>query len=246
MVKISDMKNIFWVLLFLLISSNVKSQVDSSFTLKCNGECKYSDNNKTYQPYNQFLFELETDAEFGEFNWVKSTGRKLYLRLSIMPRCFFKQSEIIYEYLLDDSVFSIEKTGLIDDKREVWIHPPRSVIYEVQYSFYYNIKFKKEKWRGGKFQMTHFNPYDSTRSWVIGKEKYSVANDTSILFNNKEVVCRKVAIASTYYGKSSNSYMLFNEKYGFMYIDARFVNGRFYTLKLVDYIADYCNNDTLK
>lgn len=240
-----NVASLFTVIGLCLLSTNhLQAQVDSSFVPKCSGSCKHSENNSTYLPYNQFVYALHTNADLGEFNGVKEEAdHKLFVRLNILPDCYFKQTRVLYQYLVNDSVFLTEETGVIDTEKEVWLQTPRALIKEVRFSFLYEINFKKDRWKGGQLQRTNRHPYDSTRKWVIGREFYQISGDTVISFNTELVTCQKIEITSEYYGKTSQSYMLFHKTYGFMVVDAHFVNGTFYRLNLVGYDSNYCINE---
>jgi len=231
-----------FILLALFSASYVQSQVDSNYILKCSGACKHSTDNATYLPYNQFLYAFQTDADLGEFNWIKDQpAGSTFIRLSIQPDCWLNMTRILWEYMVHDSIIAAEVTGIIDNKKEIWLLPPRSLIDEVFYSFYYHVYHKKQSWSSGQLKRTNHNPYDSTKKWVKGRDSFTVTGDTTVLFNNESVTCRNIQITSKYHGKTCQSYMLFHETYGVMVVDAHFVNGKSYSLHLVDYDPNYCS-----
>lgn len=230
---------------FSLLFLNAFSQTDSSFIPTCdtNNPCKTTLKNTVYKPFNQFSYVMNTDVDL-KFNLGEVLDReKIDVRLSITNECMVKkQTKIIYEYFKGDSVVLVEETSITDDKKQIWHKGPKSIFkqYLADYSFFYILKPHKKKWNSGCFMRTNDNPFTPEDKWVITKVKYEMTGDTLFSFKGENLNCQKIDVTTKYKKQEYKSYMLFHEKYGFVYVFTRFVNNKYYTLQLVDFVENYC------
>lgn len=207
--------------------------------------CSYNDDNLIYQTFNEFTYLLRTTVEPKDFNLdahpypLEKFQEPIVLRLKILPGCYIDQTAVKYEYLIGDSIFNFETTGLVEDRKGIWIHPPRSLIAEATFSPYFEYRFEQKKWRSG-FIISNENTKISDKKLLWAKNKTTVAKDTLVRFKDEEIMCKLMIISTKHRGKTYHSTMLFNEKIGFVYIDVHFINGKQLSLELINMEPNFC------
>jgi hypothetical protein len=241
-------KKVLLTLLFLAIfSESIFCQHYPISDPECDSAlfCRYNHDNLIYLPHKEFTYSFRTTVEPDNF---RSNGKPyplhlfqeaIVLKMKILPECYFDQTMIKFEYLVHDSVFIEETTGLIEDKKSVWIHPPRILIAEISLSPFLEYKFDKRKWRtGALFSNRNLNISDKRTIWA--KNKHSVVEDTIFRFRDEVINCKKIKIETKHRRKIIYSTMLFNEMYGFVLVDVQFINGKNYSLELIGIEPNYC------
>ncbi len=209
--------------------------------------CSYNSDNSIYQAYKEYTFLLQTSVDPKDYSYYKDPypldkfQGPIILKLKILPGCFYDQTMVRYEYLLNDSLFNYETTGLIESKKLVWIHPPRSLIDEVQSSPFFEYRYGQKRWRNAAI-IANDNPKISGKKIIWARNKFTVVKDTLVRFKDEAVTCKKISIKTRNRGKIFHSSMLFNEKFGFVWIDIQFINGKCYSLELIGVEPNYCQN----
>lgn len=207
--------------------------------------CQYNSDNIIYKTYREFTYLLRTTVDPDDFSYpdkpclLEQLRGEIILKLKIPPACFYDQTMIKYEYLVNDSVFNEETTGLIEDCKTVWIHPPRILMEIVEVSPFFEFKFSRKKWRSSVLLFGNTNPEISERKTIWARHKVRLEKDTIFRFNNEDLICRKINIETLHRGRRFYSIMLFNEKLGFVRINVQFINGKRYSLELVGTKQDY-------
>lgn len=241
-------KGIFILLLFLgFFSNDSLCQNSPNDSDECDTAvfCSYNRDNLIYLANKEFTFLLKTTVVPEDFRYYERPypldkfQEKIILKLKILPGCFFDQTKVRYEYFINDSLFNFETTGLIEDKKSVWIHPPRSLIDEVEYSPFFEYKFGQSKWRNAII-MANANPKISIKKIIWARNKYTVINDSLFRFKDEVIKCKKIKIRTRHKGKNFYSTMLFSERIGFVWIDVQFINGKRYSLELIGVEQNYC------
>lgn len=214
--------------------------------------CKHNMNNLIYKANRSYTYLMKTTVPAEEFQGFDTANPAsifdgdLFLALKVLPGCFDDQTMIKYEYSDGDSIQSFEITGLVENRKQVWIHPPRSFIAEIEFSPYYEYRVGKRKWSSKFLYFNNRNPNISDRSTIWLKSKYHLDNDTVYTLNDESYVCRKITIRTKYRGKVWFSSMLFSESLGFVSVDVNFINGRSYSLELIAYDPDYCFDESTR
>jgi hypothetical protein len=207
--------------------------------------CQYNSDNIIYQPFREFAYLLRTTVDPDDFSYSdklclsEHLRGEIILKLKIFPGCFYDQTMIKYEYLVNDSVFNEETTGLIEDNKTVWIHPPRSLMEVVEISPFFEFKYSRKKWRSAILLFRNPNPEITDRKTIWARHKARVEKDTIFRFNNEDLICRKIYIETLNRGRRFYSTMLFNEKLGFVRMDVQFINGKHYSLELIGTKQDF-------
>ena len=205
----------------------------------------YNSDNLIYQASKEFTFLLRTTVEPKDFRDYKNPSsldksqEPIVLKLKILPGCYSDQTMVRYEYLLNDSLFNYETTGLIESKKFVWIHPPRSLIDEVETSPFFEYRYRRKKWRNAAI-IVNDNPKISEKKIIWARNKFTVVTDTLVRFKDDLVTCKEINIKTRNRGKTFHSTMFFNEKLGFVWIDVQFINGKRYSLELIGVEHNYC------
>lgn len=207
--------------------------------------CTYNRDNLIYLANKEFTFLIKTTVNPEDFRYYENPypldkfQEQIILKLKILPGCFFDQTKVRYEYFLNEALFNFETTGLIEDKKSIWIHPPRSLINEVEFSPYFEYKSGRKKWRNAAI-IANDNPKISERKIIWARNKYTVVTDTLVRFKDEVAACKVINIKTRNRRKTFYSTMLFNEKLGFVWIDIQFINGKRYSLELIGVEQNYC------
>lgn len=226
-----------------------KAQVASSFEMvECDAavNCSCTQRNKIYTANSLFKFKLKTTVDHTRFRYElpdfpDSSNNDIFLIIKILPGCFFDQTKVKYEYVMNDSVFHWEVTGLVEDKKSIWIHPPRSLVPDFEFSPYFEIKYNKLQWKSGFLVFNNNDDKIADDKRIRIKHSHIKSGKDSVFpYNNNLVLCNKINIASQFKDKTYHSEMLFNDSLGFVRIDIKLINGESYSLELVEYDPDYC------
>ena len=244
-------KRLSFLLACLFVSQQV-SFAQSAFKIEneCDSSlsCKFNSDNIIYKPFREFTYLLTTDVKPEDFGLcsMASFGYSsllisgpLFLKIKVFPHCDFEQTMIRYEYISADTVFTMETTGVVEDKDMIWIHPPRDLICEVKYSPYFEYLYSKTKWRRAAYIVDEIRVLGS-RKMIWATHKYTVEGDSLISFNSENILCKVIEIKTKHRGKEYYSKMLFSDQLGFVLIDVKFINGKSYSLKLIDVRDNYC------
>lgn len=165
------------------------------------------------------------------------------------PDSSYTQSIISYDYLdakrmTEDDFIPYEMTGVIDNKKNLWIHPPRSYSFKIlelnPFPFYY-IDEKITRWTW-KLDVGGAHYLDSR--WIDAKEimhinyEYIRAKDEILKTPFGEIICKVTNGTAT--SESNNKLMkthlksYYNPKYGFVKLEYDNINGTKLVINLVE------------
>lgn len=198
-----------------------------------NNENRFDLDNKVYPVHREILYKCSVKRD----NKVLDLGLK-YIRMTIQGTTkpfsnfdpHYNQTVIQFEYL-DENYDRIiwERTGLIENKKNIWLHPPRNADLDVlQLSAFPYIKFgaiKKWEW---KLNAAYANYQDVHLTHSYKKEK-------PIKFNSNIGVlsCIPIQATSESYVGTATSEFLYNEDYGFVKLEFHTIEGTTITLELL-------------
>ncbi len=224
--NISKASGLFYRLLICLI-----------VVLAINSTCLAAKNNPNsdntiLKPERQYLFEeLFTD----------STGitRKFYVLLTTQPEPKFRQTLIRYTYFFSlDSLnqnieYTWEETLATESKKSYEIHPPRANENEIhQLLPFPEIRREKKINYRWKQILTAFEGWNIPKRTRI-VSLYQIVGDTTIMFQENNIECRKIVAFSESKLGNGHSVFLFNKDFGFVLIENK-INGITTRLKLIE------------
>lgn len=140
--KVTTLIIAFYLIAWCIAScKTVRDKRVSSFDIiECDTSvnCSFTYRNMVYKANSLYKFKLQTTIDHTRFRYklpefADSSNNDIFLILKILPGCFFDQTKVKYEYVMNDSVFHWEVTGLVEDKKSVWIHPPRSLVPDFEF-----------------------------------------------------------------------------------------------------------------
>lgn len=207
--------------------------------------CPYDSDNAIYRPRSQFTFAMLTTVPREHWRVSRRASAAtseggLIVKVKVLPECMGKQTGLKYEYFLDDEFLTSETTGLLEDQESVWLHPPRSVIDEIMFSPFPEIRFDKPTWRVPSLMFGNRIQRISPRRTVLIKNQFRIVGKSQFVFKDKTIECDKIEITSRHLDREYKSEILFSQEFGFVYIEIHFINGESYSLRLIDYDPDYC------
>ena len=204
---------------------------------------KYNDDNIIFKTNNKFTYNTYRIKGNDTLNcimeYLNDTVIIEKVVLTILPGKFFSQTKIKWEYLdKNDSIVRKSITGVAENSKSIWLHPPRSgipFIYTESAPFP-EITYPLDSmsnWKGG---LMGLKGYES-----IGLEgkvsfQYNVSKRQDIqtdykLFKNCWVINSS---GESCIGTSSHTYF-FDEEYGFIYSEYNFPTGEKLILSLNDF-----------
>lgn len=230
------MNKIVW-LLFILFAGCSSSQ-HSIFVEKVpknllDDENRFDLDNKIYPIGKELVFKFTISKNYSLLN---SEIDLINLEILGTTKPFnkldpdYSQTVIKYTYFdKNGKLLLTEKTGLIENDRNIWFHPPRSNDAGIlQLSAFPYIKFNdKRKWKWN-LEAAYSN-YGSE----VYKHKYTQNNSVLYESNLGRLLC-DVILAET---ESSNGYttsrFLYNNQYGFVLLEFSNLDGTKITLTLI-------------
>ena len=227
-------------LLALILSVSCKSTHDSVFVEKIpddlvEDEFRYDRDNKVFTVGREFLYKfslskgdsiLRSDIDYIELKVLGTT--KPFSRISED----YSQTVIEFNYLdSNNKLLFKEKTGVIENSRNIWVHPPRSGEAGIlQLSAFPYIKFGKVtnwNWKLG----ASYNEYQNVHL-IHSYKKGSIVN-----FNYHsigDIPCLEINGITTSEIGSTTSYFLYNDNYGFVYMEFRNIDETIIKLTLTE------------
>jgi hypothetical protein len=146
----------------------------------------------------------------------------------------YNQTVIQYEYLDNERTKfkRTERTGLVENKRNIWLHPPRTYSFKIlELAPFPYVKSPYKKGHTWKWALTIGDVYADTNyaTWkgqIQNKCKYKIV-DTNVIIQTDfgDLPCYKIiSVAKNPLGKTYlTSY--FNLKYGFVRLEYVNING---------------------
>ncbi|SFJ76729.1 hypothetical protein [Myroides guanonis] len=236
------MKNIVTTLIILISSLSFGQQYDKVFI----ENSKVDKNNKVYSLGKEFSFKFDIRENNSKYFIKNNDGDSIELtndiaslvineiRLTVLkPKIFQrtnkKQTEIIYSY--EPNPKSLSFTGLVENEKNIWIHPPREGFFKSLETcpFPYIVLNKPVgfKWVdsmiiGNQWSNKIWGEWEDS---LLLEYAYEIIGTEKINSNFGEIDCVVIeAMANSRLGKSKlKSY--FNEKYGFVELHYTLANG---------------------
>jgi hypothetical protein len=180
----------------------------------------YNEDNFIYKTNRSFVYEIIKDS-------ISKTKISNYIELKIIPGSLFKQTKIKYKFfnslsnLTKDSSFFWELTGLIENNKNIWIHPPRSQYYELEFTAFPEIIIKKDnnkiktKWKSTTYTGSEWGLHKN----ISITSKYNFDTDTILNFENINYVCQKIIAISTSKFGNTKSEFYFSNLIGFVQLN---------------------------
>ncbi len=219
----------------------------------------YKRNNVFRYSYNYELngesFKMALSSDGGKLRWVnENIIENEYLILNeitwevIKPKLFSRtnrfQSELLFTYFFNKNDFSLrEWTGLVENKDNIWIHPPRANLFNIlELSPFPFVKLPLS------LDKTWFSAIGITKKWYkilshegdwqglfYHKAEYRVIDHKNITTQAGKIDCWIIqAKAESELGKTT-SLFYFNEKYGFVKLAYENFDGSNLTFELIEF-----------
>lgn len=227
------MKNIVTTLLILISNLTIGQQYDKVFI----ENSKVDRNNKIYTLGKEFHFNFNitekntkyfienNSSDFIELSnnidsLVINEIRLTVIKPKIFKRTNKKQTEIIYSY--EPNPKSLSYTGLVENEKNIWIHPPRDGFFKsletCPFPFIVLNKPVGFKWVdsmiiGNQWSNILWSEWEDS---LLLEYEYEIIGNEKINSNFGEIDCVVIeAVANSRLGRSKlTSY--FSEKYGFV------------------------------
>ena len=230
-------KNIIILLFQLLIgltSCNLLLNIDTADFNDTEGQyevlSKYNDDNVIYKTNSEFVYQVDIKSPLKDTSY--------FIVLKVIPGSLFDQSKIKYKYysnknqLEKDSCNFWELTGLIENNKLIWLHPPRSKMKELELSAFPEIQKNegiiKKTWKSKIHTGSDWEEYKNTSITSI----YNYEKDTTLIFNSNKYDCFRIkAISTSKFGLVTTMYY-FSNKIGFLNLNYFFENKKIY-IKLI-------------
>lgn len=138
----------------------------------------------------------------------------------------YNQTVILYDYMMiGGGSWTIEATGLIENSKNIWIHPPRTGLFEIlELNPYPYLKSANEIGNKWEWKLSIGSKWSDKRwlEWtgnVLNKYDYEITQKLNLETKIGNLVCYEiVGIAQSELGKTKLiSY--FNQEYGFIKLD---------------------------
>ncbi len=226
-------KNIIILLFQLLIgltSCNLLLNIDTADFNDTEGQyevlSKYNDDNVIYKTNSEFVYQVDIKSPLNDTSY--------FIVLKVIPGSLFDQSKIKYKYysnknqLEKDSCHFWELTGLIENNKLIWLHPPRSKMKELELSAFPEIQKNegiiKKTWKSKIHTGSDWEKYKNTSITSI----YNYEKDTTLIFNSNKYDCSRIkAISTSKFGLVTTMYY-FSNKIGFLNLNYFFENKKIY------------------
>ena len=230
-------KNIIILLFQLLIgltSCNLLLNIDTPDFNDTEGQyevpSKYNDDNVIYKTNSEFVYQIDIKSPLKDTSY--------FIVLKVIPGSLFDQSKIKYKYysnknqLEKNSCNFWELTGLIENNKLIWLHPPRSEMKELELSAFPEIQKNegiiKKTWKSKIHTGSDWEEYKNTNITSI----YNYEKDTTLIFNSNKYDCSRIkAISTSKFGLVTTMYY-FSKKIGFLNLNYFFENKNIY-IKLI-------------
>jgi hypothetical protein len=185
---------------------------------------KYNDDNVIYKTNSEFVYQVNIKSPLKDTSYI--------IVLKVIPGTLFDQSKIKYKYysnknqLEKDSCNFWELTGLIENPKLIWLHPPRSKMKELELSAFPEIQKNegiiKKTWKSKIHTGSDWEEYKNTNITSI----YNYEKDTTLIFNSNKYECFRIrAVSTSKYGILTTIYY-FSNKIGFLHLNYFFESKR--------------------
>ena len=211
---------------------------DYSFYDKNKNQFFFRSSDNTGSPLAGWEFvpaEKKTSNTITGIKMIIKTGLQGFERISKD----YSQTIIQYKYLHDsgEAHFS-EQTGVIENKKNVWMHPPRTMLFEILEinPFPFVLKDTTKVW---EWKLTVGSMWGDSRwvKWVGSTEnnmKYVAVGLVNLKTPLGKIKCRKVIAEGKTRVGTTKLISYFNETYGFVKLIYTNIDGSLLTINLKD------------
>lgn len=218
---------------FLLLTSCRVFQIDETQFDDTEGlidlKSPCNDDNQINNTNNVYLYEINKKSNnLSVTSWVK---------MKVLPGCLYKQTKIKFEYfenegfLQIDSSSNYEITSCVENKKSLWIHPPRSFEKYMELTAFPEIKSlenKRKTWKSGLLIGSGYEELDG----LYVKSVYTFDGEKKVKFDNDSLlVSVYTAISTSKLGKTYSSF-LFSNKVGFLEMKHNILDSIFIAISL--------------
>lgn len=230
----------YFFLLMTVLNLSCGSTSDDIFVEKIpnhllNDKNRFDLDNTIYTLGREFIYEFSLKKD-GESLFSEIEKIKLKVLGTTEPFSKFNpdysQTVVQYSYIdINGRLLSKEKTGIIENSKNLWIHPPRTLDAGIlQLSAFPYIKFgNSQTWRWNleasyqEYQDLNLrNEYQKKESVAFSSEKLGEIKCIEIIGQTKSEV------------GLTNSKFLFSRTHGFVFLQFENIDGTEITLKLIE------------
>lgn len=233
-----------------------------SFSSQDNDINRYSRNNKIYKVGKQFTFKIEYKNKLGVTKYLVSDNNDKWIlndhlsdKTSYLIEIIitinsgfgpfesipgYNQTVYTYDYKLSNGELGTnEMTGLIENEKNIWIHPPRSDFFKIlELNPYPYVKFPLKVGNAWDWELSFGNQWSDSR-WMVWSGKS--LNKIKYQIIEKKMVSTELGILKCYIieGKAIGNLgetkliSYFNEKYGFVKLEYYNIDGSEIILSLI-------------
>lgn len=199
-----------------------------------NDENRFNVDNKIYMVGNNFLYEFQRfnnnneiiDSPISKIEFIVLEGLDPFKK----NHPDYSQTVFKMNYYDDlNNVISVEKTGLIENDKNIWLHPPRIGIMNVlQMNAFPYIKLNENL---NRWEWQLEASYKSYKKIKL-THKYERKAKETLIFNNKKIICEVIESNTISSIKKSSAKFYFNSEYGFVKLIFRNFDSSSYVFKL--------------
>ncbi len=144
----------------------------------------------------------------------------------------YNQTVIKYKYILKNSrVISAESTGLIENEKNIWFHPPRNHLFKIleinPFPFIQKPYSIGNKW-SWELEIGSFWGDKRWKTWtgnIISKTEYQITSNKEIITNIGKIECFEITGVSKSKIGETKLISYFNKEYGFIRLNYTNIDG---------------------
>jgi hypothetical protein len=228
---------------------------------------RYTEDNEVYLAGNMYVFQYQYITKDGEQSYyvyhnhnsswefcdtnLQLDSTIIFVKMEMKPDLgyfakylWYNQSVIEYEYLNSGKkpLPMLESTGLVENKKNIWMHPPRTDLFRIlelnPFPFIQKPYKKGNKW---KWKLQIGDGFSDKR-WVVwrgtitNQYKYKITDTANVIHTELgDITCYVIeSVAKSRIGKTYLT-TYFNEIYGFVKLDYTNIDGSKIILELVKF-----------
>jgi len=217
---------------FACKSSEIEVYIEDIPDELLSNENRFDIDNVIYSVDKEFLFEVkflvnskEVDTELKRIKMIIQGTTKPFSNFD----SDYSQTVIKYDYFNSNNErLHRERTGLVENSKNIWLHPPRMDIAEIlQLSAFPFIRFDKNKW----IWKLDAGYQDYKDVHLVSEYKKSKPINFATDFGDLKCIPINV-ITKSHIGESSSKF-LFTEKYGFVNLEFNTIENSTIILNLI-------------
>jgi hypothetical protein len=225
-------------------------------------ETRYTDDNLIYKANNKYIFSYKYIDNTGKIFLYERTKNEwrfipidsisnntvVNIELSVKPdfglfvkyKSTYEQSVIRYLYLSqDDKVLASESTGLIENLKNIWMHPPRTDLFKIlELNPFPFIQFPSKKDKNWNWKLIIGKAWSDSRwkLWegqITNNYSYTI-EDTNKTFSSPQGEIKCLVIKSVANSEIGSTFLTayFSDIYGFVYLEYTNIDNSKIILKL--------------